>query len=171
MASIELGSLSQHLEEEEIDTITSALADADIGLDLDDEADGRLIEGGVDDDLLAAFLDRLDANGAACDIYLPGDFEDIIDAAGYSVGSSHALMLVLEDIRDDLFSGGDEDEDEDGGGGGDFDELDDDEPDGRFGSHAEAVDIQDEQLRHMWKLLHKGARACMRDRVCLFIHR
>lgn len=175
MASIEIGSLSQHLDDEEIDAITSAFEDADIDLDLDDEADRRLIEGNVDDDLLADFLDRLDASGAACDIYMPDDFEDVVEAGGYSVGSAHALMLVLEELQDDLFSSADdEDEEEDGGGGGgDFGELDDDddEPQGRYGSHSESVDIQDEQLRALWKVLYKGARASMRDRQCLFIRR
>ena len=174
MASIELGSLSHHLDDEEIDAVTSALADADIDLDMDDEADGRLLEGKLDEDLLADFLDRLDANGVACDIYLPGDFEDALEAGEYTIGSSHALMLILDEIRDDLFTGDDDDEEEEdaGGDGEAFDDFDDDDDEGRFGGSAgESVDIQDEQLRHLWKVLHKGARICIRDRVCLRIHR
>jgi hypothetical protein len=173
MASIELGSLSQYLDDEEIDAITSALRDADIDLDLDDEADGRLLDGTLDDDLLADFLDRLDANGAACDIYLPGDFEEVLDAGGYTIGSTHALMLVLDELQDDLFASDDEEEEEEAAADGEeFDEFDDDdEPQGRYGSHSESVDIQDEQLRALWKLLYKGARTCARDRICLFIHR
>lgn len=173
MASIELGSLSHHLDDEEIDAVTSALSEADIDLDLDDEADGRLLEGKLDEDLLADFLDRLDANGVACDIYLPGDFEDVLDAGGYTVGSSHALMLILDEIRDDLFTGDDDDEEEEAASPGEgFDEFDDDEDEARFsGGSSESVAIQDEQLRHLWKVLHKGARICMRDRVCLRIHK
>lgn len=175
MASIELGPLSQHIDADDIATIESAFADADIDLDLDDEADGRLLDGNLDDDLLADFLDRLDANGAACDIYIPGDFEDPVEAADHTIGSSHALLMVLEELQDDLFASEDEEEEEAAAADSDsedFDEFeDDDEPQARYGGHGESVDIQDEQLRALWKLLYKGARTAIRDRVCLFIHR
>lgn len=170
MASIELGPLSQHLDDDEIAVITQALAEADIGLALDEEADPRLLEADVDEDIFADFLDRLDAQGAACDIYVPGDFEDIIEAAGYTVGSSHALMMALDEMRDDLISEESEEAEDDDD---DFEEFEDDEDENRYvsGNSSESVHIQESELRHLWKTLYKGARACARDSVCLFVHR
>lgn len=170
MASIELGPLSQHLDDDEIGVITQALAEADIGLDLDEEADPRLLEADVDEDIFADFLDRLDAQGAACDIYVPGDFEDIIEASGYTIGSSHALMMALDEMRDDLVS---EESEAEGEEEEEFEEFEDDEDENRYvsGKSSESVHIQESELRHLWKTLYKGARVCARDNVCLFVHR
>lgn len=168
MASIELGPLSHHLDDEEITTIEEAFEEADIELELDDDADSQLLEGKVDDDLLADFLDQLDANEAACDIYVPGDFEDILEVGDYRIGSAQTLMLVLEDLRDELFGDESDDDDEDYG---DFDE---DGPDHSFagdGGGESIHELKDEHMRMLWKAMHKGARACLREGTCLFVHR
>lgn len=174
MASIEIGPLSHHLDEEELKAADKAFAEADIELDLDEEADSRLVEVDIDEDLLADFMDQLDANDAACDVYVPSDFEDIIEVSGYRIGSAHALLLVLEEIRDDIFESEDEeeeaeDEDEDYG---DYDEDEgEDESYGR-GSGADAShQLKDEHMRALWKTVVKAAKTCVREGTCLFVHR
>ena len=166
MASIEIGPLSQYLDDEELAVINRAFTEADIGLDVDEEADLRLLEGKIDEDIFADFLDRLDAQGVGCDIYVPGDFEELIEAGGYTIGSAQALMLALDEMRDDLVSEESEEAEEAG------EEFDADEDESRFsGGSAEAVHIQESVLRHLWKTLYKGARTSARDKVCLFIGR
>ena len=125
MASIEIGPLSQYLDDEELAVINRAFTEADIGLDVDEEADLRLLEGKIDEDIFADFLDRLDAQGVGCDIYVPGDFEELIEAGGYTIGSAQALMLALDEMRDDLVSEESEEEEEEAGE--DFEEFDADE--------------------------------------------
>jgi hypothetical protein len=171
MASIEIGPLSQYLDDDELAVITKAFTEADIGLDVDEEADLRLLEKNIDEDIVADFLDRLDAQGVGCDIYVPGDFEELLEAGGYTIGSTHALMLALDEMRDDLISEESEEEDDEDE---DFEEFEDDEDESRFGgggSSAEAVHIKESELRHLWKTLYKGARTAARDKVCLFVER
>ena len=77
-----------------------------------------------------------------------------------------ALMLALDEMRDDLVSEESEEAEEAG------EEFDADEDESRFsGGSAEAVHIQESVLRHLWKTLYKGARTSARDKVCLFIGR
>jgi hypothetical protein len=169
MASIEIGPLSQYLDDDELAVITKAFHEADIGLDVDNEADLRLLEGAIDEDIFADFLDRLDAQGVGCDIYVPGDFEELIEAGGFTIGSAQALMLALDEMRDDLVSEESEEEEEPDE---DFEEFEDDEDESRFGgSSSEAVHIKESELRHLWKTLYKGARTSARDKVCLFVER
>lgn len=169
MASIEIGPLSQHLDEDEIAVVEQAFEEADIELELDEEADSRVVEGGVDEDLMADFLDQLDANDAACDLYMPMDFEEMVEAGEYRIGSAHALMLVLEEIRDDIFEGEDDD-DEAGEEYSEFEDADDEHPFG--GGGGEAVDhLKEEQLRLLWKAMLKAARTSIREGTCLYVHR
>lgn len=171
MASIELGPLSQYLDGEELAAITQAFQEVDIALNIDQEVDARLLEGDIDEDIFADFLDRLDAQHASCDIYVPGDFEEVLEAGGYRVGSTHALMLALDEMRDDLASD-EEEAEEEAEEDEDFEEFEDDEDEGRFGAtSSKAVHIQESELRHLWKTLYKGARTCARDSVCMFIYR
>jgi hypothetical protein len=167
MASIEIGPLSHHLDDEEIVAIEQALEDAEVELELDDDADSTLLEAKIDEDILADFFDQLDANEAACDIYMPGEFEEVVEVGEYRIGSAHALLLVLEEIRDELFEDSDEDEDEEPG------DFEDEGPDQAFGrGGGESVhELKDEHLRVLWKSMFKGARSCIREGTCLFVHR
>lgn len=169
MASIEIGPLSQYLDDDELAVVATAFKEADVGLDMDEEADLRLLEGAIDEDIFADFLDRLDAQGVGCDIYVPGDFEELIQAGGFTIGSAQALMLALDEMRDDLVSEASEEEED---GDEDFEEFEDDEDENRLGGgSAEAVHIKESELRHLWKTLYKGAKTSARDKVCLFVER
>ena len=169
MASIEVAALSHKLAKEDSAAVLAALEDADIELDLDEDADPRLVEGNLDDDLFAEFLDQLEANDAGCDIYVPADFEEIIECGDYKVGSAHALRSVLEEIRDDIFDGGDDEEEEDAEDG-DYD-YDDDDGDFDGESAAESMELKDDAMRHLWNCMYKGARTSLKERLCLFVNR
>ena len=182
MASIEVAVLSHNLEEDELSAVQTALAETDIHFELDQEADPRLIEGDLDDDLFVEFLDQLEASDAACDIYVPAEFEDVVVCGDYRIGSAHALRLVLEEMRNDIFEGDEEEEEEeeeeveDAGDNDvdeDFDDFDDDTPAARYNNEADndSLALKDDQMRHFWHLMFKGARTCIRESVCLFIHR
>ena len=171
MASLELGTLSQSLDDEdEVAQIVSGLSEADIELELDEDADPRLLERDLDDDLMADFLDQLDANDALCDVYVPTEFEDFVECGEYRVGSAQALLLVLDEMRDDIFEG------EDDGGDGDEDDFSDDEG---FGSDTgfasldapDSMELKDGHMRHFWKLMYEGAKTSVREQTCLFIKR
>ncbi len=166
MATIELGPLTEHFEPSEVAAIAAALRAADHGtLELSDDAQAAVLERNLDDDLLADFRDQLEANDAACDIYLPLDFEDPVDAAGYVVGSAQALLMVLDEIKDDLFAEVSDDEDTETADYDDDDErlADDDE------DEDDPMELKDERLRGLWKLLHQGATQSLRDNLALIV--
>lgn len=168
MASLELSPLSEHLDAEEIELVNGAITETGGSeLDLDESLDPVIIDRDLDDDSFADFMDRLEANDASADIYVPGDFEDVLDVSGYRVGSSHALMLILESVKDDFFV--DEDEEH-----GDDEEIDFEslEETGEEISEPEdsAMELKDEEMRHIWKLMYRGAKTSVSRKICLFVH-
>ena len=176
MASIALAPLSKNLDHDELAAVTAALAESSVNLDdIDEDADPRVIEGGLDEDLLAEFFDQLDANDAACDIYLPVEFEEVIECGDYRIGSVQALQLVLDEIKDELFAGEDSPGDDDDDHHGHDDEFDafDDGPAGQFATDTmdDPSQLKDDAMRHLWQTVLKGARASIREGLCLFIDR
>lgn len=169
MASVELGPLSQHLDNDEVAAIKKAVREAELAkIEFDDEADSAVIDRALDDDMFADFLDRLDANDASCDIYLPGDFEIVLDAAGYRVGSAQALLVILEDLKEEIFI---EDEDEEEDEDADYDENTDDDDDDPYSESAtsNSMGLKDESMRQIWRVLYKAANAALGANVCIFV--
>ena len=168
MATVELGSLSQHLDDDEVAAIVKALKKNDVALDLEDH-DTVVLARDIDGDLLADFLDKLDAHDAKCDIYLPMEFDFTVDAGGYKVGSAAALATILEEMKEELTEAADEDEEEDEG---DFDddededveeeEEDDDEP-------AGTLRLKDDQMTKLWRILYKAATSATEQGAALFV--
>jgi len=159
MATLEIGPLSTFLEEEEIASIASALEEGGWPKLEESDEDAALIEGRLDEDLLADFMDQLEANEAGCDVYLPVEFEEVFEASGYRVGSCHALLLALANMRDDM--GIDEDEEAEAYEEEEFEDVDEDEEVGFLDDERSAVDIKDEHMRHLWRAFHKGANAAI----------
>jgi len=173
MASIELTDLSQRLDEEEIAAILTALNENGIGpVTISDSANSMVVEGNLDSDMFVDFLDRLDANDANADIYLPVEFEDIVEVEDRRIGSAHSLLLVLESMREDFLVDDEEDDAE-----GDYTEaidVEEDETDAEdgnelFGDETSALEMKDEQLRHMWKSMYRGAKHSVNEGLCLFV--
>jgi hypothetical protein len=142
MAEIGIMPLDERLSEEEIVELAAAMEELGaprLPRSTDDAA--TTVADNVDDELLAEFLDRLEAHDIACDIYLPVEFDGCIDVSDVRVGSAHALIDVLDEMRDELFTDDDDDEEEE-----DDDEEEDEE------------DLLEGKLRHVWKLFYTGAQ-------------
>ncbi len=171
MATLEIGPLSNFFEADEIAAIDSALGEHEAAPHVDADDDAHLVEGNLDEDLLADFRDQLEANEASATVYLPSEFEDVFEAAGYQVGSSHALLAALANMRDDM--GIDEDDDPDANADEDEDEEDvfDSSTDTGIGYEEDgsAIDLKDEQMRHMWRAFHKGAQASIDRGLALLV--
>ncbi len=144
MAEIEIAPLSERLSDEEIAELAGGLEQLGAPR-LPKATDDQPVPVGdrIDDDVLAEFLDRLEAHDLACEIYLPMEFEGRVEVADLRVGSAMSLLEVLEELKDELAIDEDEDEDDD------EDELDDDDL------------IMDAKLRHVWKLVYEGAHAAL----------
>ena len=170
MATLELGSLSEHLEVDQIKAVRKALAEVGAPpLPADDHADAVVLDREIDDDVLTDFFDRLDANDASAEVYLPIDFEEVLDVEGVRIGSLHALILVLESLKEDFFVEEDEDDEEEDEEEAELDDEEDEDAGDLFEDDDEEVEVKDERLRHIWRVLHKGAKTGVRKNVCLFV--
>ncbi len=170
MATVELGSLSQHLEDDEVQAIRKALRKNDVVVE-DGDHDTVIIAKNLDPDIVADFLDRLDAHEASADIYVPAEFDGIVKAGKYKIGSAHALVHVLEEMKEELLAEDDDDEEEEA------DEDDEAEAD----DEVEADDVEDEyeatgslrmkddQLRALWRVLFKAAGKAADGGMVLFV--
>lgn len=171
MASIELAPLSAHLESDEVKAALASARDAGArDLALDEEGDSVILERDMDTDLFADFMDQLDANEAACDIYMPGDFEEVFEIAGYRVGSAHALVLVLEELKEDYFVDDDAEDSEEAEDYEEFEDYADEDEDLADGDRDETMELKDQQFRHFWKVMHNAGRTAVARGVCLFLH-
>lgn len=169
MASIELSPLTSQFDKNDIKALERALAESGSSpLDIDEDGDTQLLERDVDDDLLAELFDRLDINDAACDVYVPPDFEDSISVGDHTVGSAHALLLALQELGEELGAAADDDTD--------FEEDEDYEDDGEDYEEDDDADeedtyaLRDQELRRICKVLQNGAKLSIRRGVAMFVH-
>ena len=138
MSEIELGPLSDRLDDDEIKTLHRLLDQAGAKFTNTDETTTQPIATRLDEDAMMEFMDRLNAHDLAADIYLPVEFEGRIPVGDYHVASAQALVDVLEEIKEELAVEEDEDEDED--------EEDDDDV-------ADEGTVIEAQLRNIWRLV------------------
>jgi hypothetical protein len=180
MATLELSNLADNFEDDDLDAVRRALAETGAApLDIDDTAEPMILDHNVDDDVFVDFADRLEANDMNADVYLPVDFEDVIQVGDHRFASAHALILVLDSLREDFFL--EEDEETEATEATEATEEDDEvaeefgygeeEEDSAalFGEDDSTMEVKDEQLRHVWKLLYRGARTAIQKGLCLMI--
>lgn len=170
MADIEVGSLSDRLTDEEIGEVTRALQKAGAPkLPKADESLAYTVAKGLDDHAVTEFLDRLEASDIGCDIYVPVEFDGTVKAADVRVGSLHALLDVLEELKEDL----EVDEEEEEEAAGDDDEEYEDDEDGEEEEEEEesygALTMADKRLKRVWKLFYEGARAAIDRHLPMFV--
>ncbi len=168
MAAIELSPISEHLSDDEVEALEAALAEVHSSpLDVDEQAQTTLLDSDIDDDLFAEFMDRLEVHDAACEVYVPPDFEDVLTVGEHQIGSAHMLLLVLEELREELFVDEDEEEDEEE----DEDNYDLENADDPFMEEGAAAsfDFKEKQLRQLWHVLQQGAKLCIQQGVCMFL--
>ena len=168
MATVELGSLSQHLDDEEVLTIRKALRKHDVTIE-DGDHDTVIVARDLDPDVVADFLDRLDAHDVSADIYLPAEFDGVVKAGKYKIGSAPALVHVLEEMKEELLAEDEEDEDEDEGDEDEDDEYEDEDDEDDEYESAGSLKFKDDQLRGLWRVLFKAASEAADGGSVLFV--
>jgi hypothetical protein len=164
MAKIELGPLSQFLDDGEIKELMKALKKVGVNdLPKSEEAGGKVGDE-LDDDVWADFLDRLEAEDVGADLYVPVEFDGVVEVAGLKVASTQVLVDILEDIKDDLDVDPEEDEEEE----------DDDEEEEEYEEEEEEDDDEDLRLKErlmkqVWRSLYAGAKSALDRELPLFV--
>jgi len=162
MAKIELGPLSQFLDDGEIKDLLKALKKVGItDLPKSEEAGGKVGDE-LDDDVWTDFLDRLEAEDVGADLYLPVEFDGVIEVAGLKVASSHVLIDILDDIKDDLDVDPEEDEDADDD---DDDEIEEEEEE----DDDEDLRLKERLMKQVWRSLYAGAKSAIDRELPLFV--
>jgi hypothetical protein len=169
MATIALGPLSQFLDDAEIKDLMKALKKVGVAALPDSDEAGGQIADDLDEDVFVDFLDRLDAEEAAADLYLPVEFEGVVEVGGIRVGSAPSLLDILDEIKDDLDVAGDDDDDDDDDGGDDDDDDDDDGYEADDDDDDDDLRLKERQLRLCWKSLQTGATAAVARGLPLYV--
>jgi hypothetical protein len=138
MSEIELGPLSDRLDDEEIKSLAKLMDSAGVKLGITDDGTTQVFAKRINEDAMTEFVDRLDAHDVAADIYLPMEFDGPLTVGDYRVGSAIALQEVLEEMKEELAIEDDYEEDE---------EEEDEDDDEAEGSVIEA------QMRNIWQLV------------------
>lgn len=142
MAEIELGPLSDRLDDDEMKTLARLLEQTGVRMPAGDDHSTQTIAKRLSEEAMTEFLDRLEAHDIAADIYLPLEFDGRLYVGDYRVASAHSLSDALEEMKEELSIEDDEDfEDED---------EEDEEVDVDEGTVIEA------QMRNIWQLMSDG---------------
>src|SRR4051794_37593162 len=102
MSEIELGPLSERLEDEEIRNLHRLLEQAGAKYPTHEDSHTQTIATRLSEDAMTEFLDRLEAHDIAADIYLPLEFEGRLAVGDYRVASAQTLIDVLEEMKEEL---------------------------------------------------------------------
>jgi hypothetical protein len=156
MSEIELGPVSERLEEEEIRTLHRLLDQAGAKYSGQEEHQTtQIIAARLSEDAMTEFLDRLEAHDMAADIYLPAEFEGRLSVGDFRVASAQSLIDVLEEMKEELAV---EEDDYDEG-----DEEDEEEEEAEEGTVIEA------QLRNIWRLVNDACSESLDKNVPLHL--
>jgi hypothetical protein len=139
MAEIELGPLSDRLDDDEMKTLNKLLEQAGVRPSLSDDQTTHTIAKRLSEDAMTEFMDRLEAHDMAADIYLPVEFEGRLHVGDYRVASGVSLSEVLDDMKEELSI-----EDED---------FEEDEEDDEEEEEADEGTVIEAQLRNIWQLV------------------
>ena len=146
MAELRLLPLEDVLSTQQISFLERELVELGVDVLSQGEDDANLEES-VTDDQLTDFMDRLDAHDMACNIYLPLEFEGVVEIGETSVGSAHALLETLEELKAEL----------------DIDEEESDEDDDTD------MEVIEEQLRSTWRVFLRAATTCVDRQLPLHV--
>jgi hypothetical protein len=139
MAEIELGPLSDRLDDDELKSLHKLLEQSGTRFAAGDDHTTHTIAKRLSEDAMTEFLDRLEAHDMAADIYLPVEFDGRLHVGDFRVASAFSLSETLEDMKEELAIEDDDYQDEE--------EEEDEEEDVEEGTVIEA------QLRNIWQLV------------------
>ena len=150
MAEIEIGPLSDRLTDDEIAELAGQLEKHGAPqLPRGDETHQSSVGDGIDDNALSEFMDRLEGHDIAADIYLPVEFDGIVEVADMRIGSLPLLLEVLDELKDEL-----DDEEE---------EAEEDD------SYDDDQKILAQQLRQAWKMFNAGGTTAMEKHLPMHV--
>jgi len=153
MAELEIGPLTDRLADDEIQDLSKHMEKLGAPqLPRMDASQATTIDDDLDDEVLVEFMDSLDAHDAAAEIYLPIEFDGVIEVGGLRVASAPVLLDVLEEVKDELDLEREEEEEEE-------EEEDDDEDDG----------MSEAALRDVFKVFFDGATASIERKLPLHV--
>ena len=157
MSEIELGPVSDRLDDEELKTLQKLLDQAGAKYNTHDDSHiTQTIAARLSEDAMTEFLDRLEAHDMSADVYLPVELESRLTVGEYRVASTQALAEVLEEMKEELaVEEDDEDQDED--------EEEEEDDDGDEGTVIEA------QLRNIWRLVNDACGEALDKSVPLHL--
>jgi UDP-N-acetylglucosamine enolpyruvyl transferase len=144
MSEIELGPVSDRLDDEELKTLQKLLDQAGAKYNTHDDSQiTQTIAARLSEDAMTEFLDRLEAHDISADIYLPAEFEGRLSVGEVRVASTQVLAEVLEEMKEELAVEEDEEYEED-----EEEEEEDEDEEEDEGTVIEA------QLRNIWRLVN-----------------
>ncbi len=158
MSEIELAPLTDTLDDDELKALQKQLDQAGTKWTAGDDGITQSIAKRLSEDAMTEFLDRLDAHDIAADIYLPVEFDGRLQVGDYRIASGHALVDVLDEIKDELDV---EDEEEEESDEEDEEEKDDDDP--------EEAKVIEAQLRHIWQLVTDACQESLEKNLPLHL--
>ena len=142
MSEIELGPVSDRLEEEDLKTLARLLDQAGAKYAVNDENHTtQVIASRLSEDAMTEFLDRLEAHDIAADIFLPVELEGRLNVGELRVAGAQALADILEEMKEELAV------EEDG-------DYDDDEEEEEEDEEEEEGTVIEAQLRNIWRLVN-----------------
>ena len=138
MSAIELGPLSDRLDEDEIKALGRLLEQAGAKLPTADDHVTQSFAKRLNEEAMTEFIDRLDAHDVAADIYLPIEFEGPLSVGELRVASAYSLQETLEEMKEELAIEDD-----------DYEDDDEDEED----EEVEEGSVIEAQMRNIWQLV------------------
>jgi UDP-N-acetylglucosamine enolpyruvyl transferase len=144
MSEIELGPVSDRLDDEELRTLQKLLEQAGAKYNTRDDAlSTHTIAARLSEEAMTEFLDRLEAHDISADMYLPVEFDGRLTVGDFRFASTQALVDVLEEMKEELTVEEDEYEADD-------DEEDEEEED----EEEDEGTVIEAQLRNIWRLVN-----------------
>jgi hypothetical protein len=144
MSEIELGPVSDRLDDEELKTLQKQLELAGAKYNTrDDSLPTHTIAARLSEEAMTEFLDRLEAHDISADMYLPVEFDGRLTVGDFRFASTQALVDVLEEMKEEL-TVEEEDEYED----------DEDEEDEEEEEEEDEGTVIEAQLRNIWRLVN-----------------
>jgi hypothetical protein len=159
MAEIELGPVSDRLDDDELKTLHRLLDQAGARYAGGDDHATHTIAKRLSEDAMTEFLDRLEAHDIAADIYLPVEFDGRLHVGDYRIASAHVLADALEEMKEELTID-DEDDYED--------EEDEEDEEEELGEREEGTVIE-AQLRNIWQLVNDGCAEALEKSLPLHL--
>ncbi len=102
MASILIAPLTDIFTEEALATLAEKLQQWEISLRPQGEELDQGVENDLDDEILSDFMNDLEDEYEQADVYIPGEFPNIITIDDIRVGSLEGLIEALESLQDNL---------------------------------------------------------------------